>query len=125
MRAIALLFLSACTSAGLVSYPPSPEDAPKDAAVEEAALYDGPLCCQVQTDWVDSAYWNNCRWACYPDASVAVNLPWVCNLDNPTTCLDPACAVGSTCQGFNGIGVVLPCGADGGPTNKGLYCPEL
>ncbi len=86
---------------------------------EDASSDDGAICCQVTVDFTDDPRWQNGRYGCTPDAAVSLqNVPWVCNLSHPTTCGDPACVVGSTCQGFNGTGVVLPCNAAVSPTSR-------
>jgi hypothetical protein len=99
-------------------------DAAGDDAVDAAPPYDGAVCCQVTVNFTADPYWQNCRYGCFPDAAVSpATVPWVCNLDKPTSCGDPTCVVGSTCQGFNGTGVVLPC--DAGVTAARGHQPSL
>jgi hypothetical protein len=79
---------------------------------DDASPYAGDICCQVTDDLSSDPRWQNGRYGCHPDAAVSLqNVPWLCNPAHPTNCDDPACIVGSTCQGFNGTGVVLPCSA--------------
>jgi len=110
-----LAALACLAAAGCAGSAPGGFATTGDAAVDAGAAsspYEGPICCQVTHDFTDDLRWHDHRFGCEPDAGVsASNVPWVCNLAHPTPCDDPACVVGSTCQGFNGTGVVLPCDA--------------
>jgi hypothetical protein len=107
-----------------------PDEASVDASADvpqcgdASAAYDGPLCCQVLRDITDDPYWQNCRFGCFPDAAdPQATIPWLCDLTHPTTCDDPHCVLGSTCQAFNGYGLVLACDA-ATPDPVGALCPS-
>jgi hypothetical protein len=108
-------------AAGDGTEPPS-NDAGGDVPAE-APTSDGGLCCQVTHDFTDDPYWQDCRFACMPADAASPDLPWVCNLGSPTTCQDPACLSGSTCQAFNGTGIVLPCDQPTHARAVGSMCP--
>ena len=81
--------------------------------IPEAGNHSPPsgICCQLTTNWNPDAWlWANARWSCVDDS----NIPWLCNYDteNPTTCQDQTCVVGSHCEAPDGTGVVLECDSD-------------
>ncbi len=92
-----------------------PDDAIRDAALEAATPPDDSgICCQITDNISDDEYWQSCRFPCPYGSEAGQNvadIPWLCNLHAPTTCDDPACVLGSTCQGVNGYGIVLACDA--------------
>lgn len=110
----AILFTAAC--GGSVTGPADEPDAATDAYAHHDAIAettphdaapdvvdasreadaDGRICCQTGQNLL----------ACDPSA------PWSCPVSptHITLCTSPDCAIGSSCEGFNGTGVVVVCG---------------
>jgi hypothetical protein len=102
MRALLLVVLSGC-SGGLQTFTIT-----EDAALADTSVH-ASLCCQITKVETDSNIWGKgSTYECAPDAAL-LDPPWVCHLTDPTTCTNPACVVGSTCEGPNGTGNVIVC----------------
>jgi hypothetical protein len=130
---LAPLALGACLAASGCTGAKDSQGGRSFDAGSEASAYHGELCCQITVDTTDDPNWHNCRFPCpytLPDAGSVplTDLPWVCNLSQVVSCDDPSCVPGSTCQGVNGTGVVLPCERGLSPEGVGVpqsLCPTI
>lgn len=114
MKRYLLLLVCAACSGGIETFP---VDAATDA--NDGSLIgshnDGHICCIItKVEVPDSSLWGKgSEYDCKLDAALSGNptdIPWVCNYStNATTCEDPACVIGSFCEGVNGWGSVVEC----------------
>ncbi len=93
-------------SGGGQSAPDVAGDASSEASTDPPPA---DTCCQITKNVSTDPALQDCLYGCYPDAASSTEVAWLCNVAHPTTCDDPSCVVGSTCQGFNGTGTVVAC----------------